>query len=92
MRVIVNFIQNGGFAIHCMAEDCRTRVSGWTNVADKATLMRALRYVGATEDEITLAEADLRRWSHGNAHITLLSERKNILKIKPEYASPLGLW
>ena len=43
MRVIVNFVFNKAFAIHCIAEDARTVVSGWIHVTDQATLMRGLR-------------------------------------------------
>jgi hypothetical protein len=94
MRVIVNFNFDftRTYGIHCIAEDARTVVSGWTHVSDKAMLIKALRYAGATDEEIALVERDLSRWNFGGVHITLASERKNILKIKPQYASPLGLW
>jgi hypothetical protein len=92
VRIIVNFIQRDGIAIHCIAEDAKTVVSGWSSVPDQPTLERLLRYAGTTDSEIEEARVDLRRWSHGGVYITLTPGRKNLLQIKPEYAKQLGLW
>jgi hypothetical protein len=67
-------------------------VSGWSNVTDQPTLEKVLRYAGATDSEIEEVRTDLRRWSHGGVHLTLTAGQKNLLRIKPEYAKPLGLW
>jgi len=91
VRIIVNFISRDGISIHCIAEDAKIVVSGWTNLPDHATLEKALRYVGATDSEIEEARADLRRWSHGGVHITLTPGRKNLLKFKGQYANRVAL-
>jgi hypothetical protein len=51
MRVIVNFVFNKAFAIHCIVEDARTVVSGWTHVADKGMLVIFVPAVTISEYE-----------------------------------------
>jgi hypothetical protein len=63
VRVIVNFQHGKGWNIHTMAEDCRTRLGPYRDVASEATLLRLFRYLGATEDAMRETENDLRRWS-----------------------------
>jgi hypothetical protein len=48
--------------------------------ASAETLEKALRYLGATDEQIEEYRSDLRRWGQGS-HIRLLPNRKNLLRI-----------
>jgi hypothetical protein len=45
------------------------------------TLEKALRYLGAMDEQIEEHRSDLRRWGQGSSHIRLLPNRKNLLRI-----------
>jgi len=75
MRVIVNFMKCNGISIHCIADDAKTVVSGWSTVPDQATLEKLLRYVGAIDSEIQEARNDMRRWGLGSVHITITPDK-----------------
>jgi len=51
-RIVVNFMHRDIWSVHCLAEDCKTPISGWTDVASTETLMRLLHYLGATPEEL----------------------------------------
>jgi hypothetical protein len=52
VRVIVNFQHRKGWNIHTMAEDCRTRLGPYRDVASEQTLMRLFLYLGATPEAL----------------------------------------
>jgi hypothetical protein len=83
VRVIVNFQHRKGWNIHTMAEDCRTRLGPYRDVASEATLLRLFRYLGASEDAMREAERDPRRWSRG-IHIDVPEDRLRLLDIEAE--------
>ena len=84
MRVIVNFQHRKGWNIHTMAEDCRTRLGPYRDVASEETLLRLFRYLGASEEAMQEAENDLRRWSRGGIHIDVPEDRLRLLDIEAE--------
>jgi hypothetical protein len=63
VRVIVNFQHRKGWNIHTMAEDCRTRLGPYRDVASEETLLRLFRYLGASEEAMQEADGDIKRWS-----------------------------
>jgi hypothetical protein len=65
MRILVNLQDNDGWWIHCIAEDARTPISPFVSVASVQSLIRLLRYVGATEENIEEVREDIRRWNRG---------------------------
>jgi hypothetical protein len=89
MRILVNFQLRRAWSVHCIAEDCKTSISPFIQVASQETLIRLLRYVGAGDAEIEEAETDIRRWSRGGIHITLAPGRKNLLKIRAPWNADL---
>jgi predicted RNA polymerase sigma factor len=81
VRVLVNFQHRKGWNIHTMAEDCRTRLGPYRDVASEATMLRLFRHLGASEDAMQEAERDLRRWSRGGIHIDVPEDRLYLLGV-----------
>jgi hypothetical protein len=81
VRLIVNFQHRKGWNIHTIAEDCRTPLGPFRDVASEETLLRLFRYLGASEDAMQEAERDLRRWSRGGIHIDVPEERLSLLGV-----------
>jgi hypothetical protein len=81
VRVIVNFQHRKGWNIHTVAEDCRTLLGSYRDVASEATLLRLFRYLGATDDAMREAERDLQRWSRGGIHIDVPEDRLSLLGV-----------
>jgi hypothetical protein len=45
-------------------------------------MMRMLRYLGATQEQIAEYEDQRRRWGQGSVHVTVwAANRKNLLRI-----------
>jgi hypothetical protein len=65
VRVIVNFQHRKGWNIHTMAEDCRTVLGPYRDVASEHTLMRLFVYPGATPEALEGAASALRMWGRG---------------------------
>ena len=63
MRILVNFQHRDSWFVHAISEDTRTPISPILHVRDQATLIRLLRYVGATEENIEQVQEDIRRWT-----------------------------
>jgi len=59
MRVIVNFQHRKGWNIHTMAEDCRTALGPYRDVASEQTLMRLFAFLGATPEALEEAARDI---------------------------------
>jgi hypothetical protein len=61
--------------------DCKTALGPWITFASAETLEKALRYLGATDDQIEEHRAGMSQCGQGSSHIRLLPNRKNLLKI-----------
>jgi hypothetical protein len=54
----------------------------WVHVGTDETMVRMLRYLGATPEQIADYEDQRRRWGQGSLHINLLSlNRRNLLRV-----------
>jgi hypothetical protein len=54
----------------------------WVHVSNDDTIMRMLRYLGATQKQIAEYEDQRRRWGQGSVHVMVLAaNRKNLLRI-----------
>jgi hypothetical protein len=84
MRVLVNFQHRKGWNIHTVAEDCKTPLGPYLDVASEATLVRLFRYLGATAEGIAGVEREIRMWSRGGIHIDVPEERLYLLRIAAE--------
>jgi hypothetical protein len=79
-------------AVHCLLEDARTPISPFVTMKSYDTLLRLLRYVGATDGVIAEVERDHRRWGRGTVYVDLLPGRKNLLRIRPPWNEGLILF
>jgi hypothetical protein len=61
--------------------DCKTVLGPRIAFSSAETLEKALRYLGATDEQVEEYRSDLRRWGQGSSHIRLLPNRKNLLRI-----------
>jgi hypothetical protein len=84
VRVIVNFQHRKTWSIHTIAEDCRTTLGPYRDVASEATLLRLFQFLGATPEALEDAKGNLRRWSRGGIHIDVPPERLYLLGVKPQ--------
>jgi hypothetical protein len=73
--------QPGTTIANALHIDCKTALGPRITFASAETLEKALRYLGATDEQIEEYRSDLRRWGQGSTHITLLPNRKNLLRI-----------
>jgi hypothetical protein len=46
VRILVNFMNRDGWAVHCLASDCQTLVSQWVTVRTEETMLRLLKASG----------------------------------------------
>jgi hypothetical protein len=79
-EIIVCFTQ-GGTAAHALHLDCKTALGPWITFASAETLEKALRYLGATDEQMAVHRADMSQCGQGSSHIRLLLNRKNLLRI-----------
>src|ERR1700747_1102606 len=79
-EILVCFTQ-GGTAAHALHIDCKTVLGPWIRFQSSETLERALRYLGATDEQIAAHQNQMRRCGQGSSHIRLLPDRKNLLRI-----------
>lgn len=82
VEILVNFVRNRDWSVHCMTEDARTPISPVVYTKKKETLIRLLRYIGAGDAEIAEVEALILLWSEGSVRIHLTPGRKNLLHIR----------
>jgi hypothetical protein len=83
-EIIVNFQtdrNDGGYAVQGLHIDAKTVLSRWQSVESWEVLLKLMRYLGATDEQIAEFEADNKRWGRGSVHIRLLPDRKNLLGI-----------
>jgi hypothetical protein len=91
MRILVNFMLRGEvWHIHAVSEDAKTPISPFRQVRDQATLIRLLRYVGASDAEIEEVHTRIRQWSRGGVFLDLAPGRRNLLKIRPPWNADLA--
>jgi hypothetical protein len=88
VRVIVNFQHCKGWNIHTMAEDCRTRLGPYRDVASEQTLMRLFAFLGATPEALEEAARDIKRWSRGGIHIDVPEDRLHLLGVRYGHSTP----
>ncbi len=81
MRVLINFQHRKGWNIHTMAEDCKTPVGPWRDVASQETMLRLFRYLGATDAAMDQVEREIRMWSRGGVHIDVPADRLHLLGV-----------
>jgi hypothetical protein len=90
MRILVSshfYIDR--WTIGCLAEDCRTTVASRTEAKDKETLFKLLRYVGASEEQMTKAEESIQISNHVSVWVDLIPGRKNLLRLWRPYSDVL---
>jgi hypothetical protein len=83
-EIIINFVTNrndGSYAVHPLHVDGKTALSHWQSFESWKALLKTMRYLGATEEQIACFEDAKRRSGAGNVHIRLLPDRKNLLGI-----------
>lgn len=81
-----------GWSVHCLLEDAHISISPYVNLrGGDATLIRLLRYIGATEAEIAEAQQSIRQWHRGSVRVTLTPGRKNLLRIRAPWSERLDL-
>jgi hypothetical protein len=79
-EIIVCFTRGGTIA-HALHLDCKTVLGPWTKFASGETLEKALRYLGATEEQITAHQKTMKQTGQGSSHLRLMPNRKNLLSI-----------
>ena len=79
-EIVVCFTQNGK-AAHALHIDCKTTLGPWITFSSGETLEKAIRYLGATDEQIAEYLNNLGRWGQGSTSIRLLPNRKNLLRI-----------
>ena len=68
-------------AAHALHIDCKTTLGPWITFSSGETLEKAIRYLGATDEQVAEYLANLSRWGQGSTSIRLLPNRKNLLRI-----------
>jgi hypothetical protein len=87
VRVLVNYsLRKETWSVHAVADDARTPISPILPVTDQVTLIRLLRYVGASETEIDEVNQNIGRWSRGSTWIELAEGRRNLLRIRQPWS------
>ena len=74
MRILVNFQHYKGWCVHCLAEDCKTVVGPYVDVASLDTLRRLLQYAGADAEGMKEFERCLTWWGRGSIGINNLTD------------------
>ncbi len=79
-EILVCFTR-AGTAAHALHVDCKTVLGPWIEFQSAETLEKALRYLGATEEQIEEHRNQMKRCGQGSSNIRLLPNRKNLLRI-----------
>ena len=87
MRVYVYCMIRDQWFTQCLAEDLATSISAIQKFQSFETMIRALRYVGATEAAIAqlVDEDGLHAKGRGALWLDLQPSRKNLLLVYPKY-------
>lgn len=90
MRVLINYmLRVDRWYVHAVTEDCGTGISRMITVHSEETLLRLLRYLGATEEELECVLYKLNQWSRGGVFLNLTSGRRNLLGIRSPWSDGL---
>jgi hypothetical protein len=81
MRILVNFMHRETWAVHCLAPDCKTLISGWVTVRTDATLLRLLKASGANPAQMDEIERDMRQQTRGS---TFNETGRRLLRVGPK--------
>jgi hypothetical protein len=79
-EIIICFTQSGKGA-HALHVDCKTVLGPWITFASGETLVKALVYLGATDEQMEDHRKSVRAWRQGSSHIRIRPDRKNLLRI-----------
>jgi hypothetical protein len=79
-EIIVCFTRGGTIA-HALHLDCKTMLGPWIKFASAETLEKALRYLGATDEQTAAHRQTMQQTGQGSSHIRLMPNRKNLLRI-----------
>jgi hypothetical protein len=79
-EIIVCFTRSGKIA-HALHVDCKTALGPWITFTSAETLEKALRYLGATDEQMAAHRSGMGQCGQGSSHIRLLPNRKNLLRI-----------
>jgi hypothetical protein len=79
-EILVCFTK-GGTAAHALHYDGKTVLGSWVKFQSAETLEKALRYLGATDEQITEHRKTMQQTGQESSHIRLLPNRKNLLRI-----------
>jgi hypothetical protein len=82
-EIIFCFTRSGEIA-HALHLDCKTVLGPWVKFTSAETLEKALRYLGATEEQLAAHWQTMQQTGQGSSHIRLLPDRKNLLAIRWE--------
>jgi hypothetical protein len=82
-EIIVCFTRSGEIA-HGLHLDCKTVLGPWVKFTSAETLEKALRYLGATDEQIDAHRKTMKQTGQGSSHIRLPPNRKNLLGINYE--------
>jgi hypothetical protein len=80
-EIIVCFTRSGEIA-HALHLDCKTVLGPWVRFQSAETLEKALRYLGATDEQIDEHRKTMQQTGQGSSHIRLLPNRKNLLRLE----------
>ncbi|HTF69075.1 MAG TPA: hypothetical protein VK638_40980 [Edaphobacter sp.] len=79
-EIIVCFTQSGT-AAHALHIDAKTVLGPWIKFQSAETLEKALKYLGATDEQMAAHRHTMQQTGQGSSHIRLLPNRKNLLRI-----------
>jgi hypothetical protein len=79
-EIIVCFTRSGEIA-HALHLDCKTVLGPWVKFTSAETLEKALRYLGASDEQIDAHCKTMQQTGQGSSHIRLAPNRKNLLRI-----------
>jgi hypothetical protein len=79
-EIIVCFTRSGTIA-HALHVNCKVVLGPWVNFASGETLERALKYLGATEEQMAAHRETMKQTGQGSSHVRLMPNRKNLLRI-----------
>ena len=70
-----------GQAAHALHIDSKTTLGPWITFSSGETLEKAMRYLGATDEQMKEHRDKMQRCGQGSSHIRLVPNRKNLLRI-----------
>jgi hypothetical protein len=80
-EILVCFTQ-GGTAAHARHIDAKTVLGPWIKFQSAETLEKALRYLGATDEQMAPHRQTMQQTGQGSSHIRIdFAEQENLLRI-----------